>query len=364
MSTSQSDAGQKRPRDDEPTTGDTSDRIVAIPVPPPETANFIDLFARHVARGGVSFEDDIKELEHDNPSFAFLRAPWRDPVALYYRWRTYSLLQNDTMFKWREKPFKMVDSSQAVLFVPPSVPSMPPSDTSLSVASGEGNLGRHTSWSLANKIALVAADRNIVFVPLPAELLSQWKERLQNLALERRVIGRHMAFALRYNEYALDLLSVWLSHLSDFSIAQAQQWTPAEICEQRVALLFLFHDIVCNAAVEAQAAGSGPSAGPGVLGPTGRPKGSWQFTRAFDFVVPFVLDAVMATVVYLAPDVKLEGADAVLGLPEDHPAANLVHWTRWLMDNWWERNVLTLKVFRGLREQWPTLISDRDDIEL
>ena len=74
---------------------------------PSPLAAFLDLIAVHVAVGGPAVEDEVRMREANNPYFAFLRAPWHDPAAVYYRWRLYSLLQGDSLQQWRTAPFVM-----------------------------------------------------------------------------------------------------------------------------------------------------------------------------------------------------------------------------------------------------------------
>ncbi|CUE69641.1 Hypothetical protein, putative [Bodo saltans] len=88
---------------------------------PVEVTSFVDLFCLFVTRGGPSFEEEIKYREKGNPFFAFLSAPWNDPINVYYRWRLYSLLQEGPrqFMRWSTEPYQLEQGKDALVWVPP-----------------------------------------------------------------------------------------------------------------------------------------------------------------------------------------------------------------------------------------------------
>lgn len=79
----------------------------------------MDLLAAAVARGGPTVEEEVAKREETNPDFAFLQVEWKDPRSRYYRWRLYSLLQGDTLTKWRTDPFQLIAETEAYAWKPP-----------------------------------------------------------------------------------------------------------------------------------------------------------------------------------------------------------------------------------------------------
>ncbi|ORC85047.1 uncharacterized protein TM35_000381220 [Trypanosoma theileri] len=93
---------------------------------PVDVTAFLDLVAFYVVQGGPTAEEEIMKREENNPHFAFLHNPWNHPMQIYYRWRLYSLLQGDTMLKWRTEPFQMERGNDAYVWVPPPAISSGP----------------------------------------------------------------------------------------------------------------------------------------------------------------------------------------------------------------------------------------------
>ena len=88
---------------------------------PLEQTTLIDLLATMVVQGGPTTEEEIvkREMARRNPAFAFLSEKFNHPCLLYYRWRLYSLLQQDTLLSWRTTPFQIESARRAYVFVPP-----------------------------------------------------------------------------------------------------------------------------------------------------------------------------------------------------------------------------------------------------
>ena len=59
-----------------------------------------------VVREGPAFEAIIMTKEINNPQFRFLFDNM-SPAHSYYRWKLYSVLNGDSICKWRTKPFQM-----------------------------------------------------------------------------------------------------------------------------------------------------------------------------------------------------------------------------------------------------------------
>ncbi|KPI83704.1 hypothetical protein ABL78_7255 [Leptomonas seymouri] len=95
---------------------------------PLEQTTLMDLLAMMVVQGGPTTEEEIvkREVTRRNPAFAFLGEKFNNPCLLYYRWRLYSLLQQDTLLDWRTAPFQMERARRAYVFVPPPVPRVGP----------------------------------------------------------------------------------------------------------------------------------------------------------------------------------------------------------------------------------------------
>lgn len=100
----------------------TAPRITVPANLPVEVSSFVDLFCLFVSRGGPLFEEEIKYREKGNPFFAFLTAPWNDPINVYYRWRLYSLLQEGPrqFMRWSTAPYQLEQGGKdALVWVPP-----------------------------------------------------------------------------------------------------------------------------------------------------------------------------------------------------------------------------------------------------
>lgn len=90
---------------------------------PVEVTSFIDLLALFISRGGPTLEEEIKFREKSNPYFAFLSAPWNDPMNVYYRWRLYALLQEGErqFLRWSTEPYQLEQGAEAIVWIPPPV---------------------------------------------------------------------------------------------------------------------------------------------------------------------------------------------------------------------------------------------------
>jgi len=85
------------------------------------TKNIIDTLSSVVVqlRAGIQLELMLKVRQQGNPLFSFLSEPLSD-LGLYYHWRVYSLLNNDTLLKWRTEPFQIILNGP--IWFPPPLP--------------------------------------------------------------------------------------------------------------------------------------------------------------------------------------------------------------------------------------------------
>jgi U2-associated protein SR140 len=87
---------------------------ITVLVPSEERVRFvIDTLARFIIEDGTDLEQLILEAESRNPEFDFLRNV-DSPEHMYYRWRLYSLCNEDGMGAWRTEPFVMIEGSNKI----------------------------------------------------------------------------------------------------------------------------------------------------------------------------------------------------------------------------------------------------------
>ena len=96
------------------------DQHVMFPTESP-VCFIIDTLARYVIKDGTDFEQLILEAEYDNPEYHFLRNV-HSPEHLFYRWRLWSLCNDDELSKWRTEPFVMI--KEGPLLIPPPLHAM------------------------------------------------------------------------------------------------------------------------------------------------------------------------------------------------------------------------------------------------
>lgn len=89
----------------------------------------VDRLARYVAKDGLQFENAIRTREQGNPMYRFLFET-QSPLALYYKWKVYSLAMGDQEHSWKETSFQMI--SNGSIWVPPKMPAVATSVTSTS----------------------------------------------------------------------------------------------------------------------------------------------------------------------------------------------------------------------------------------
>lgn len=81
----------------------------------------IDTMALYVLQDGCPFEQAVMLKEQSNPEFAFL-FDLKSPEHVYYRWRLYSLANEDSLMRWHVEPFWLVEeTARCALLLLPSV---------------------------------------------------------------------------------------------------------------------------------------------------------------------------------------------------------------------------------------------------
>jgi Surp module len=85
-----------------------------VEFPKEERVRFvIDTLARFIIEDGTDMEQLLLEAEADNPEFEFLRNV-HCPEHMYYRWKLYSLCNDNSMAEWRTDPFVMIQESNRI----------------------------------------------------------------------------------------------------------------------------------------------------------------------------------------------------------------------------------------------------------
>ncbi|RNF03426.1 putative RNA-binding protein [Trypanosoma rangeli] len=231
---------------------------------PVDVTAFLDIIAFYVVQGGPTAEEEIMKREENNRHFAFLHASWRDPKQLYYRWRLYSLLQGDTLLRWRTEPYQIERGNEAYVWVPPpAIPSGPeclldafkayPPSSHMSSGGEEcqdGGKGvKATSppqlVPTASWLSRMSVSEGAFFVTLDKAAAAEWQQLLlmephvtevaaaPGLSLEERLkaltaivldnerIAQRMVFAVEHQKAALHLLSLLLDEMVQLAYAAA-----------------------------------------------------------------------------------------------------------------------------------------------
>ncbi|RNF27402.1 putative RNA-binding protein [Trypanosoma conorhini] len=228
---------------------------------PVDVTAFLDLIAFYVVQGGPTAEEEIMKREENNPHFAFIHAPWRDPMQLYYRWRLYSLLQGDTLLRWRTEPYQIERGNEAYVWVPPpAIPSGPEclldafkAPPSSSLKAGRGEEGDRKADAAtppqpvptASWLSRMSVSEGAFFVTLDKAAVAEWQALLRmeqhvtevasaaGLPLEERLkaltavvldgerIAQRMVFAVEHQKAALHLLSLLLDEVVRLAYASA-----------------------------------------------------------------------------------------------------------------------------------------------
>lgn len=245
----------RRRHDDMPyTIPDVAPRLHVPYNLPVDITSLLDLVAFYVVQGGPTTEEEIMRREENNQHFAFFHAHWKDPMQLYYRWRLFSLLQGDTLLKWRTEPYQIERGNEAYVWVPPpAIPSGP--ECLLDAFKGSRQLlsgGRNNDnccgdrenasqapWPVPSALWLsrMSVSEGFFFVSLESSAVAEWQRLLrmdQSVAeitatvgplledriaaltavlLDNDLIARRMVFAVENQRAALHLMSFALDEV-------------------------------------------------------------------------------------------------------------------------------------------------------
>jgi hypothetical protein len=278
-------------------------RLIIVPTNiPQETKQIVDAVADFVARGGMPLEEDIARLQAHNPNFAFIRAPWNDPVSVYYRWKLYSLLQGDGLNRWRTDPYQ-IEAASDRWWVPPPLPGTARAYNPgvPAHALGEEAVSRAQAPAAASvdpEFLAFISSKGLNTDPLPFAERAQWFKLLRNVRTAAATpISDAMVFAIEHSAWAYDVLesvvdSMGLDALAEFMIGAVgslgEEGPMRELStrlERSMARLFLLSDILSNVFAASSATHAAPR----------------QLIKAADFVLPRLFEQVMAlTVVVLS----------------------------------------------------------------
>lgn len=365
-----------------------SDALIEVPTQhvrvaqlAPHRVNFLDIFATFVVAGGMNFDADIRAREKNNPHFAFLFAPEGDAEHVYYRWRVFSLLQGDSLVRWRESPFAMQIHSRGIMYTPP--PPLPPTSGlvfrspvlgfdptragSTATASEFGEPPR----SFASVIASVVAHLGHLYFELPDADAALWHGMLRRLvAPAAAAIEDAMVFALQRSECAypmmVALVEALLPERSDAASSElGRSEKQLALAHATLARLFLLHDIVVNG----NAVTSDPNATPSAVraGAFGAacPPTVRNFAHALDLLVPHIADAVAAVLSHLgewaapplAPDVLHSEEGSCVSVLLAPPGEELLKWFRWSVRFWQEKSYVSLAAGMRLKASHGWLLA-------
>lgn len=88
-----------------------ADPDIEVQFPSDERIRYIiDTMAVYVMQDGCAFEQAVMLKEQNNPEFRFL-FDLTIPEHVYYRWRLYSLANEDSLRSWRVEPFCLVEET-------------------------------------------------------------------------------------------------------------------------------------------------------------------------------------------------------------------------------------------------------------
>eukprot|EP00892_Ulva_mutabilis_P012107 jgi/Ulvmu1/9269/UM050_0018.1 len=188
---------------------------IMVNFPKEERIRFvIDTLVRFIMEDGTDLEQLLLEAEHSNPEFDFLRDV-DSPEHMYYRWKLYSICNDDSMAGWRSEPFVMIEGSNRI-YPPPLVSPAFQSET----AAQRGK----------------ERERELQLSDLERERL---EDMLRQLRIERSDIQTAMLFALDHANCAAEIAECLVSSLTLLE-------TPLHL---KISRLYLVSDILHNSTV-------------------------------------------------------------------------------------------------------------------
>ncbi|KAJ2078050.1 hypothetical protein H4R24_004745 [Coemansia sp. RSA 988] len=192
----------------------------------PQLIRLIHWTVEQVIKHGPAFECLLIARKSDDPRFRFLR-DYLVPEHVYYRWRMYSLLNQDTKTHWHAEMFYMYDKGP--IWIPP------PKHDTLKLLHGQ-----HPT---ASERVIDESDEDQIY----AAALHNGLDRRARKKLERRVervrgltrgpIAAAMSSAIEHAHAAEDVVDVVCQ-----SLVGDESATPKE----KLAKLFLVSDILHN----------------------------------------------------------------------------------------------------------------------
>jgi len=171
----------------------------------------IDTLAAFVMKDGAKFEQLVKQKESNNPAFAFMLDNG-SAENIYYRWKLFTLVQGDSMTRWRLEPFYMIDGGP--VWKPPH----------MCVGDGSQLTAAQRGEGIAKRKLLSDLERN------------RFEEMLAKLSGNRDSVCDAMVFALNNAEAAEEVVEMLM-----LSLCQLETSVTAKI-----ARLFVVSDILHN----------------------------------------------------------------------------------------------------------------------
>ncbi|KAJ1555002.1 U2 snRNP-associated SURP domain-containing protein [Nowakowskiella sp. JEL0078] len=170
---------------------------------------------------GPDFESLVMEKEKSNEEFRFLFISDMDE-HIYYRWKLYSILQGDSINRWRIEPFKMFD--EGPVWIPPEVPFVDNDDDDVTDSDNSSTSSEPSRPSRPS-------------VNLPTSTLRKIEESLRRLNQSRFSIGALMHLSIQHSSHAIQITNTIVSSLL---------LPNTTIFPNKLARLFLLSDILHN----------------------------------------------------------------------------------------------------------------------
>ncbi|KAL3151330.1 hypothetical protein ABBQ38_013163 [Trebouxia sp. C0009 RCD-2024] len=172
----------------------------------------IDTMAVYVMQDGCAFEQAVMLKEQNNPEFRFL-FDLTIPEHVYYRWRLYSLANEDSLRSWRVEPFCLLEDTAR--WIPPAMTLAGSAHQTAAQRGGE------------------AKDKD---KPLSDMQRDRFEDLLRSLTVERKDICDAMIFALDNADSAFEIVEILTDALT----------LPETAIPTKVARLFLTSDVLHN----------------------------------------------------------------------------------------------------------------------
>eukprot|EP00189_Rhodosorus_marinus_P011661 CAMPEP_0184747070 /NCGR_PEP_ID=MMETSP0315-20130426/9469_1 /TAXON_ID=101924 /ORGANISM="Rhodosorus marinus, Strain UTEX LB 2760" /LENGTH=646 /DNA_ID=CAMNT_0027219829 /DNA_START=66 /DNA_END=2006 /DNA_ORIENTATION=- len=220
----------------------------------------INLLAAFVVKEGFEFEKAVAEKESATGSssrfkFLFDKTEMHSSEGLYYRWRVYSLLQNDLDRQWRTFPFAIVENS--ALINPPTC-GTPMHNPGWRDSEDKAKRARVASSELAD-----SKDPSTMDSQLLDEDEKKLTQLLRSLSKRRESVADAMVFCVSRAAYAGDIVSIIAESLT-------LSETPIDV---KIARLFLVSDILHNSS-------------------SAQVKNAWAYRSRFQMVLDDIFDSI------------------------------------------------------------------------